>query len=210
MPNWTFDEYTERLRRQLANGDMERVLQQLFEFLEPLEDHNFNTVVILKNNTIRLRQGESGSIFDHDDLERKRSRIYHNLLALLKDLERDQLIQDHYQRRMIEFIPTQGAEKVLAKITCQDIRVMQTLFELTTEVVIGRSSQCQIVIQDEKISRQHAKIFVHNNRVMIADLSSRNKTFIGNYEISHQTPFEIKSDCRFRLHDVYFDLELIK
>lgn len=44
--------------------------------------------------------------------------------------------------------------------------------------VIGRSSTCDIIIPDKDVSRNHAKVSVKHGNVVVADLDSRNGTYI--------------------------------
>ncbi|MCR9292542.1 MAG: sigma 54-interacting transcriptional regulator [bacterium] len=45
-------------------------------------------------------------------------------------------------------------------------------------VVVGRSSECQIVIKDERVSRKHAEFTPHNGGWQVVDLGSRNGTLV--------------------------------
>jgi adenylate cyclase len=44
--------------------------------------------------------------------------------------------------------------------------------------VVGRAPQCDVVINDESISRQHARLVVRPDRVELSDLQSRNGTYL--------------------------------
>ena len=46
------------------------------------------------------------------------------------------------------------------------------------EVVIGRSSSCDLVLDDSAISREHARIEINGDTVVLHDLSSRNGTWV--------------------------------
>jgi transcriptional regulator with GAF, ATPase, and Fis domain len=54
------------------------------------------------------------------------------------------------------------------------------VFRLQTDqpLLIGRSSQCAIVVPDDRTSRQHAKVFFKNGRWLVCDLGSRNGTTV--------------------------------
>ena len=52
------------------------------------------------------------------------------------------------------------------------------------EILIGRSSGCDIVIKDSGISGKHAKIFIENDDVFITDLKSLNGTFVNGRKIN--------------------------
>src|SRR5687768_4013786 len=51
------------------------------------------------------------------------------------------------------------------------------------EVVIGRSPECQVVLKDFGISRNHAKIVVDDDGVRIMDLKSKNGTQVNGVPI---------------------------
>jgi pSer/pThr/pTyr-binding forkhead associated (FHA) protein len=51
------------------------------------------------------------------------------------------------------------------------------------EVVIGRSPECQVVLKDFGISRQHAKIVVDEDGARILDLKSKNGTTVNGVPV---------------------------
>ncbi|HEX4072107.1 MAG TPA: FHA domain-containing protein [Planctomycetaceae bacterium] len=46
--------------------------------------------------------------------------------------------------------------------------------------VVGRSLECDVVINDASVSRRHAKITIEGSMVTLHDLQSRNGTFVGD------------------------------
>lgn len=54
-------------------------------------------------------------------------------------------------------------------------------------MVIGRSGDVQILIDDNSVSRQHAEIIVFEEKVSIKDLGSSNGTMINDEKINQQT-----------------------
>jgi serine phosphatase RsbU (regulator of sigma subunit) len=64
----------------------------------------------------------------------------------------------------------------------------QTLDE--EEVVIGRSSQCQVTIADRFLSRRHARLFRRESRWWIEDLGSRNGTLVNGRVIEGSEPLD--------------------
>src|SRR4029077_2920001 len=59
------------------------------------------------------------------------------------------------------------------------------LFEGPT--VIGRAQSCAVVINDESISRQHARLTVLADRVELTDLQSRNGTYVAGEAVRDAT-----------------------
>jgi hypothetical protein len=72
-----------------------------------------------------------------------------------------------------------------------------TMFTLKEgENIVGRLPDCDIYIDDVSISRQHAVVTVKSRRVMVKDLGSKNRTFIGDREITDEV--EIRLDTRLK------------
>ncbi len=64
------------------------------------------------------------------------------------------------------------------RLSYQDGDSPQTHTFSSGEVVIGRSPDCQVVLKDFGISRQHARIVVDDDGVRIQDLKSKNGTSV--------------------------------
>ncbi|WP_224248904.1 sigma-54-dependent Fis family transcriptional regulator [Hyalangium gracile] len=56
-------------------------------------------------------------------------------------------------------------------------------YEVVSEVTIGRSPSCEIQIEDDKVSRRHARIFVRAGQVWLRDLESRNGTLVNGQRL---------------------------
>ena len=63
--------------------------------------------------------------------------------------------------------------------------------------ILGRSKDCDIVIFDWTVSRQHARVCVKNDVVTITDLGSRNGTHIGNNQVAAEEVLSLGSPVRF-------------
>ncbi len=55
--------------------------------------------------------------------------------------------------------------------------------DVTTEATLGRSPSCEIPLEDSRVSRRHAKIFVKDGETRIVDLGSRNGTVVNGEKI---------------------------
>lgn len=51
------------------------------------------------------------------------------------------------------------------------------------EYLVGRSSNCDIVINDASVSRRHARLIINGNELRISDLQSRFGTFVNDQRI---------------------------
>jgi transcriptional regulator with GAF, ATPase, and Fis domain len=80
---------------------------------------------------------------------------------------------------------TDTAESSLAYLVIREGAKWTDVFRLTPgrTVTIGRASTNQIVIKDERASRNHAEIFHTGGRWTLRDLDSRNGTLIGGQSI---------------------------
>ena len=69
------------------------------------------------------------------------------------------------------------------RLLYQDGETPQVHTFTTGEVVIGRSPECQVVLKDFGISRQHARILVDEDGVRIQDLKSKNGTQVNGVPV---------------------------
>src|SRR5687768_2102724 len=69
------------------------------------------------------------------------------------------------------------------RLLYQDGEAPQAHTFATGEVVIGRSPECQVVLKDFGISRQHARIVVDEDGVRIQDLKSKNGTQVNGVPV---------------------------
>jgi len=53
--------------------------------------------------------------------------------------------------------------------------------------LVGRDKNCEILLMDKSVSREHARVTVNNGSVHVEDLQSRNGTFIDNHQIGTGT-----------------------
>jgi hypothetical protein len=49
---------------------------------------------------------------------------------------------------------------------------------LRARLTIGRSSECQLVLADDTVSRRHAELHAHDGRWLLRDLGSSNGTWV--------------------------------
>ena len=54
---------------------------------------------------------------------------------------------------------------------------------LTGPVVVGRDAEADVVLDDARVSRRHARITPQQGRAVVEDLASRNGTFVNREEI---------------------------
>ncbi len=79
-----------------------------------------------------------------------------------------------------------------------------TMFTLKEgENIVGRLPDCDIYIDDVSISRQHAVVTVKSRRVMVKDLGSKNRTFIGDREITDEVEIRLDTRLKFGAVEAY-------
>jgi DNA-binding CsgD family transcriptional regulator len=64
------------------------------------------------------------------------------------------------------------------------------------KTTVGRSSNCQFVIRNETVSRNHAEILIDGETAVVRDLGSSNGTFLGGAKIS-ECPFIFGQQIQF-------------
>ncbi len=67
--------------------------------------------------------------------------------------------------------------------------------------IIGRAPDCAIQLFDERVSRQHAKIWERNGQAFVRDLDSRNGTFVDGERVTRCALLSGKS---LRIADITF------
>ena len=67
------------------------------------------------------------------------------------------------------------------------------------EVILGRSSQNQIVLRSGRASRRHARLFCDSEGWLVEDLASRNGVFVDNTRISPDQPRRLSDGNRLQV-----------
>ena len=67
---------------------------------------------------------------------------------------------------------------------------------------VGRAQGNDLILEDNSVSRRHARLTVESGRLMIEDLGSANGTFIGSQRIPANTSSLVPEDQLVRLGDV--------
>ena len=68
---------------------------------------------------------------------------------------------------------------------------------------IGRAPQCEIKIQANGVSKEHAQIFLTDDKIILSDLNSRNGTFVNGVKIQNQ---RVNIGDKIALKDILFDI----
>ena len=79
------------------------------------------------------------------------------------------------------------------------------LIELKSDVtVIGRSPECEIILDPNGVSRRHAEIKKIGNSYVLSDLKSRNRTLVNNIAIESGRDHPLKTGDKINICDVEF------
>jgi ABC-type multidrug transport system ATPase subunit/pSer/pThr/pTyr-binding forkhead associated (FHA) protein len=76
-----------------------------------------------------------------------------------------------------------------------------------SEVVIGRSSQCDCVLEDVMVSRKHARVYAVGHEVWVEDLHSTNGTFINGKRITGKHKLRGEDSLSIGAHVFHLDRE---
>jgi ABC-type multidrug transport system ATPase subunit/pSer/pThr/pTyr-binding forkhead associated (FHA) protein len=68
------------------------------------------------------------------------------------------------------------------------------------EITIGRNSNCDIVLNDNSVSREHAKVFNKNGQILVQDLNSTNGVYVNGKRISGTTQLNETDTLFIGLH----------
>ncbi|MGC8481994.1 MAG: FhaA domain-containing protein [Acidimicrobiales bacterium] len=75
------------------------------------------------------------------------------------------------------------------------------------EFLIGRSPSCSLVIEDARVSRNHAIISTRDGAVAIRDLNSTNGTFVNGERVSREVVLHNGDDIKIGASQVTFVIE---
>jgi hypothetical protein len=70
--------------------------------------------------------------------------------------------------------------------------------------LIGRSSECQVTIEDPLVSRQHARIVINGDEALLEDLGSRNGVKLNGSSIAKATPLRDGDRLRIGTQELVF------
>lgn len=68
---------------------------------------------------------------------------------------------------------------------------------------IGRAPQCEIKIQASGVSKEHAQIFLTDDKIILSDLNSRNGTFVNGVKVQNQ---RVNIGDKIALKDILIDI----
>ncbi len=75
---------------------------------------------------------------------------------------------------------------------------------IEAEMIIGRSVESQIFIDDKSVSRSHAKLNIVGSEVVVLDLGSSNKTIINGQVLAPMTAYKLKNNDQVKTGNVIF------
>ena len=61
---------------------------------------------------------------------------------------------------------------------------------------IGRSNDCQLILDDDYVSTRHARIVRGDNGYLVEDLGSTNGTYLNDARVTTATPFGLSDTLR--------------
>lgn len=77
---------------------------------------------------------------------------------------------------------------------------------MTGEQILGRSSEAQLRVPSNTISRHHARLFVQGQQVWITDLNSKNGIVLNGQKLTPNQSVPLPSGARFMVDDFVFEL----
>lgn len=78
-------------------------------------------------------------------------------------------------------------------------------WKIKSELLLGRDSDCDIVIPMRQVSRQHARIFKREDGTVVEDLNSKNGTYVNGHHIEEVVRLEEGDEIQVSLaqHFIY-------
>lgn len=76
----------------------------------------------------------------------------------------------------------------------------------SNEVLIGRSKECDFVLDDPTVSSRHARLFYHLNQWWFEDLKSTNGSYLDGIRV--EEPIVVKDNDKFYCGDAIFTISI--
>jgi pSer/pThr/pTyr-binding forkhead associated (FHA) protein len=76
----------------------------------------------------------------------------------------------------------------------------------SSEVLIGRSQECDFVLEDPTVSSRHARLFYHLNQWWFEDLKSTNGSYLDGIRV--EEPIVVKDNDEFYCGDAIFTISI--
>lgn len=90
-------------------------------------------------------------------------------------------------------------------LVCVEGSLVGRQFTITTDGLrLGREAVNEVVIVDNGVSRQHARVLVHNGAVWVQDAGSRNGVFVNDKRVPDHK--QLKMGDRLRVGDTLFEV----
>ena len=70
-------------------------------------------------------------------------------------------------------------------------------FDLGSELIVGRSDKCHVVLDDTYVSQMHARIYAKDDSYMLEDLGSTNGTYLNRQKVT--APAEVQRGDRVKI-----------
>jgi len=74
----------------------------------------------------------------------------------------------------------------------------------SSNMVVGRSPNSGIFVDDRSVSKSHAKFMLNGNDIIVMDLESTNKTVINQQTVAPLTPIKLNNNDQIKVGNVIF------
>ncbi len=75
--------------------------------------------------------------------------------------------------------------------------------KISTDLTLGRSPMCQVVLDDVYASQKHARIFQEGARILVEDLGSTNGTYLNGRKVNY--PTELRKRDQIKIGKTVFE-----
>lgn len=85
-----------------------------------------------------------------------------------------------------------------------DQKLIETSLNKRDTIVIGRGTECDLMVHDSKASRKHCQLTRQGDGFLLTDLDSKNGTYVNGQRITE--PVLLRSKETFKIGDTIFYL----
>ena len=202
------------LKQLIAQNKLKKAIEQLLESCDSQDSKLYDMVIQLAGEQKQVHQEEIQGLLSASEQNVKANRLRNKLLNLINlwvapPEDNTASVDELAETKKREVQVLNESTNVIRSIFLRtvDFRVNEKYFVIENEAKLGRSKECEVVINHPHVSRVHARLYLENGKAHLEDLNSSNGTYIDGKRINSKV--KISQPLSFQVDEVQFFVNFI-